>query len=234
MRHTFRLALLFFVLVAIGCASVARPPAQQGAPISANEACGVWTLTDDENCAFDVRLSASGGAVSNWSKGSVGARGEHGHWSLVDGAIVIDYTDGWRDVVFRTERGGLRKKSYAPDMPRDGPPRTESNAVRTSAELAGWVGVYEVAAAGSRTASAHFVALQSTGLAWNTADDERIGSWWIAGEAVRVRWANGWLDEWRASANGWTVRSWTPAARFDAIGNPSVPAAHAAAATRAE
>ena len=234
MSRIFRLAAFFFLAVAIGCASAGPKPADRGMPLSAEDAAGVWTLADDENAAFDVRLSPMGTAVSNWSKGSVGARGEHGRWTIVDGAIVIDYDDGWRDIVFRNASGSLRKKSYSPDMPRDGPPRDESIALRTVKEMVPWVGVYEVAAVGSRTGAAYFVAIQSTGLAWNTADTTVIGSCWVAGDALRVRWANGWLDEFRATAGGFEVRSWRSSAAFDAIGNPSEPAAHAAKAVRSE
>ena len=234
MRRILRLAAFFFFAVAIGCSSATAKHGDRGAPLSAEDAAGVWTLSDDENAAFDVRLSAKGTAVSNWSKGSVGARGEHGHWAIVDGAIVIDYDDGWRDIVFRNARGSLRKKSYSPDMPRDGPPRDETIALRTLKETAPWVGVYEVAAAGSRTGATHFIAIQSTGLAWNTADDVRVGAWWMAGEAMRIRWANGWLDEFRAAADGYEVRSWRSAAAFDAVGNPSEPPAYAAKAMRSE
>ena len=38
--------------------------------------------------------AASGSAVSNWSKGKVGARGEHGRWAIADGALVIEQTFG--------------------------------------------------------------------------------------------------------------------------------------------
>ena len=234
MLQIFRLAVLFFVAVAFGCASVVPTRAPQGAPMTAEEAVGAWTLTDDENGAFDVRVSAGGSAVSNWSKGNAGARGEHGRWTVAGGSLVIDYDDGWRDIVFRSEGGALRKKSYAPDMPRDGAPRSESVAVRAAGGLAEWVGVYEIAAAGSRSGAASFVAIQSTGLAWNTADAEHVGSWWIAGEALRIRWANGWVDEFRRGAGGFDVRSWRPCAAFDALGTPGEPAAHAARATRLE
>lgn len=234
MRQIFRLSAMFFALVAIGCASAAPTRMPQGAAIAAADAVGVWTLTDDENAAFDVRLSAGGSAVSNWSKGNAGARGEHGRWAIVDGAIVIDYDDGWRDIVFRSEGGALRKKSYAPEMPREGPARSESVAVRAADMLAAWVGVYEVAAAGSRAGTAAFVAIQSTGLAWNTADPEHIGSWWMAGDALRVRWANGWIDEFRQGALGFELRSWRPVATFDALRTPGEPAAYTARATRVE
>ncbi len=50
-----------------------------GAPIATADAAGSWTLVDDENVTFDVVLTPDGGAVSNWSKGPHGARGEWTH-----------------------------------------------------------------------------------------------------------------------------------------------------------
>lgn len=235
MRRIFRLAAFFFLAVAIGCTTAGPKPAGPGMPLDAEDAVGVWTLADDENAAFDVRLSPKGSAVSNWSKGSVGARGEQGKWTIVDGAIVIDYDDGWRDVVFRNASGSFRKRSYSPDMPRDGPARAESSAIRAAKPLSDWVGVYEVAATGSRTGAGFFIAIQSTGLAWNTADAGHMGSWWLAGDALRIRWANGCLDEFRpAAAGAFDVRTWRGSSPFDAIGNPGEPAAHAAKALRSE
>lgn len=200
----------------------------------ADEAIGPWTLTDDENCAFDVRLSRKGDAVSNWSKGNTSARGERGRWEIVDGRIVIDYDDGWRDIVFRGEDGAFRKMSYAPGMPHDGPSRGESGAIRTPKSVSDWVGVYQVPVAESRMGREFFVAIQSTHLAWKSIDDVRVGSWWISGDALRVRWANGWLDELRYIGPGYQVRSWRPATAFDAAGNPSEPPTNIGGARRAE
>ena len=55
-----------------------------------------------------------------------------------------------------------------------------------------------------------------------------------AGDALRIRWANGWLDELRYIGPGYQVRSWRPATVFDAAGNPAEPPTNTGGARRAE
>jgi len=232
MRHLARIAAVFFVLVSIGCAGGAATAA--GRPISRADAAGAWTLADDENCTFDVRLSQAGTAVSNWSKGASSARGESGRWQVEDGRIVIDYTDGWRDVIIGDSLGGFRKESFGPKAPRNGPPTNAGLALRTPAAFVPWVGVFEVPLAESRFGREFHVAIQSNHLAWKSTDDVRVGSWWIAGDALRIRWANGWLDELRPIGPTFQVRSWKPGAPQDAGGNPTDPPSNTGSARRLE
>jgi len=241
MRPLFRLASMFFVLVAIGC-SAAQP--QRGPAITPNEAIGVWSLVDDENTTFDVRLAAGGAADagpdgvvggrarSNWSKGPLGAEGEAGRWQLDGDRIVIDYTDGWRDVIIRAPGGRFRKESFAPRAPRDAAPSNSGQAVRTPEAFARWVGVYEVPVAESRHGRSFHVSIQSSHAAWKSIDDLRVGSWWIVEGALRIRWANGWLDELRPVGTGFQVRSWKPGTTIDAVGNPSEPPTNTGGAFR--
>ncbi len=216
MRQLLRLACAFFVLIAIGCASVQ----QQGAAIKREESIGAWTLTDDENVTFDVQLSHKGTAVSNWSKGPQGAQGEVGRWEATGNRIDIDYTDGWRDSIIREPSGKYRKESFGPRADRNGPPTNIGQAVRTSGAMTAWIGVFEVPVAETRRGNSFYVAIQSSHTAWKSIDDLRVGSWWIAGEALRIRWANGWLDELKPVNGGIQVRSWKPGTTLDGAGNP--------------
>jgi len=232
MRQLARLSAMFFVLVAIGCAGARGPSV--GRAIEPAEAIGSWSLADDENATFDVRLSARGTAVSNWSKGPASAEGEQGSWRIVDGRIVIDYTDGWRDVIVADTQGRFRKESFAPKAPRDGAPTNATLAVRTPAAFVPWVGVFEVPVAESRFGREFHVAIQSNHLAWKSLDEVRVGSWWIAGDALRIRWANGWLDEMRPLGPTFQVRSWKPGTPLDAAGNPSGEPTNTGSARRVE
>lgn len=228
MMRIMRLSSLFFVLVAIGCASTGRPPAQAPAvatdlpTISAADAVGVWSLADDENCTFDVRLSVAGTAVSNWSKGPTGAAGEQGGWVVAGDRIVIDYTDGWRDSIIRTAEGSYRKESFGPGAPRDGVPTNRGLAVRTPAAAAAWVGVYrdgDSSAPGSLS-----IAIQSTGLAHKSEGRLRTGAWWIEDGAMRIRWADGCSEHWSAEGQGgdgrFARRVWSARSTLDAQGSP--------------
>jgi len=232
MRQLARLAAMFFVLVSIGCAGARG--GSSGRAIDASEAVGSWTLADDENATFDVRLSARGTATSNWSKGPASARGEEGSWRIVDGRIVIDYTDGWRDSIVAEPNGKFRKESFAPNAPRDGAPTNATLAVRTPAAFVPWVGVFEVPVAESRFGREFHVAIQSNHLAWKSLDEVRVGSWWIAGDALRIRWANGWLDEMRPLGPTFQVRSWKPGTPLDAAGNPTAEPTNTGSARRVE
>lgn len=191
-----------------------------GAPIAAADAAGAWTLVDDENVTFDVVLAADGGAVSNWSKGPHGALGESGHWVIAGGRIVIDYIDGWRDVILHKPTGELAKRSWGPGVARDGPPTNFGQAIRTAASYAAWIGVYELPMAQSTTGQKFAVAIQSSHVAWKTIDDVKVGCWWIADNRLRIRWANGWCDELHTVGAEIEVRSWKPGTAADANGSP--------------
>ena len=228
MMRIMRLSSLFFVLVAIGCASIGRPPApapatEAGLPaISAAEAAGVWSLADDENCTFEVRLSVAGTAVSNWSKGPTGAAGEQGSWAVAGDRIVIDYTDGWRDAIIRTAEGSYRKESFGPGAPRDGVPTNRGLAVRTPAAAAAWVGVYRQGDA--QASDAVHVAIQSTGIAHKSEGRLRTGAWWIEDGAMRIRWADGCTERWSAEGQEgdgrFARRVWSARSTLDAQGSP--------------
>ena len=230
------------------CAPTARTqPAADGAvakqtirqtpprPIAPEEAVDSWTLTDSENTTFDVRLSPGGKAISNWSKGPNGARGESGRWTIASGDIVIEYDDGWCDRIVGRADGTFGKISFAPGEPRDGVATNFGQAVRTPAAFAQWIGVYELPQAESRLGRPFFVAIQSSHAAWKSIDDVRVGSWWVSGSGwLRIRWANGWFDEFRPVFTGYEVRSWKPGTEIDAKGDPVGPATNVGKARRLE
>ena len=214
------------ILVASACSSMPSGTTAAGhgvGPFTAPEVPGTWSLVDDENVTFDVVLSAKGSAVSNWSKGQQGARGEEGTWTLRDGRIDIDYTDGWHDSISRDETGWLTKTSYAPGMPRNGTPSNHGQAVRTPAAQAPWVGLYEMQSQESAGKSTFRIAVQSPHVAWKTIGTPVMGSWWVDGDRLRIRWADGWLEELRADGDHWASRVWQAGSKQDAAGSPIVP-----------
>lgn len=218
MRRIFQLAALFFLAISVGCAAQQATP--RAAAFKPEDVVGAWTLADDENCTFDVRLSPKSTAISNWSKGNLSAQGESGRWRIEGDRVVIDYDDGWRDTIVSSAPGRFRKESFAPNAPRDGAPTNATLALRTPAAFARWVGVYEMPVAESKSGRGFFVSIQSNHLAWKSIDEVRVGSWWIVGDALRIRWANGWLDEIQPLNGGYRVRSWKPGTTLDSAGNP--------------
>ena len=177
MHTPLRATVLACSFIMVSCGSV--PASDRSAPASgafaAAEVPGTWSLTDDENVTFDVVLSAEGTAVSNWSKGPQGAQGEEGRWSLKDGCIEIDYTDGWHDAIIRDHRGWLVKQSYAPGASRSGPPTNHGQAVRTPEVLARWVGLYETQSQESAGKQTFRIAIQSSHVAWKTIGTPKMG-----------------------------------------------------------
>lgn len=218
------------------------------------DAVGVWSLTDDENVTFDVRLATDGRASSNWSKGPAGAAGEAGRWSIEGRRIVVDYADGWRDAIIAIDDGRFAKESFAPSADRNGPPTNRGQAARTPPELAAWVGVYagEVRAVGSGGSDAArpervTFALQSSQVAWRSGSEPRLGCWWKAGDGVAIRWADGSiLDLHRddsslrpedhampREAGAFSLRGWTRDAALGPEGAPpSAPPARRGGAQR--
>jgi len=193
LQHAVLLACLACIPCLVGCGG-GRTLHQGPRALAATDAIGVWSLTDDENATFDVRLTGDGRASSNWSKGPTGAAGETGRW-VVDGhRIVVDYTDGWRDVIVSTRDGRFQKESFSPSADRKGLPTNRGQSVRTSAEFAPWVGTYLVGG------SAH-LAIQSSQAAWRTGSTPAVGCWWMGDGGLWVRWADGSLESLRANAS---------------------------------
>jgi len=169
---------------------------------------GVWSLSDEQNDAFDVVLGEDGSARSNWAKGANGAEGEGGRWRLYGQGVRIDYDDGWTDII-RVAAAGFEQVSYSPETPLTGPWSNHGKAVRLEGPSAEWVGVYRLGiATDGKTFS---VALQSDGQAFKTVDEDRRGLWSLHGNAVKIHWIDGWYDELHRDANGkLEQRSWKP------------------------
>jgi len=222
MHTPLRVTVLACSFIPASCGAL--PASERSAPangaFTAAEVPGTWSLTDDENVTFDVVLSAEGSAVSNWSKGPQGAKGEEGRWALKDGCIEIDYTDGWHDAIIRDHRGWLVKQSYAPGASRSGPPTNHGQAVRTPEALARWVGLYETQSQESAGKQTFRIAIQSSHVAWKTIGTPKMGSWWAVGDRLHIRWADGWIDELHADGNAWASRTWQAGTALDATGTP--------------
>lgn len=169
---------------------------------------GAWSLSDEQNDAFDVVLHADGSARSNWAKGANGAEGEGGRWRLYGQGVRIDYDDGWTDII-RVAAAGFEQVSYSPGTPLTGPWSNHGKAVRGEGALAKWVGVYRL---GSATDGKTFsVALQSDGQAFRTRGADKRGLWSIKDDAAQIHWVDGGYDEFHRRADGTLEeRCWKP------------------------
>ena len=168
---------------------------------------GTWSLTDEQNDLFNVTLFPDGAARSNWTKGSRGAEGEGGRWTLYGNGVRIDYDDGWIDVV-RLGARGFEQVSYAPDTPIAGPWDNGGKAVRVEGDLAEFTGVFRLVNVDDGKPFA--VSLQSNGQAFKTINDEKRGLWRIRDGAAEIEWLNGWVDVIRRVEGGFEKLAWHP------------------------
>ncbi len=218
---TLLLALLTASAAAQDPAGLASPPASRGViaeaalttmprggeDVRAAMFLGTWALTDEQNDLFNITLFEGGAARSNWVKGSRGAEGESGRWSLFGNGVRIDYDDGWIDVV-RLGAQGFEQASYSPETSISGPWTNGGKAVRVEGDLAEFTGVFRLVNVDDGKPFA--VSLQSNGQAFKTINDEKRGLWRIRDGAAEIEWLNGWVDVIRRVEGGFEKLAWHP------------------------
>lgn len=87
-------------------------------------AAGVWKVGHGDGTELRLTLHPDGRAESDWE-------GQHGRWHWRADRLVVEYTDGWADVIFATP-DGYEKVSYKPGADRTGPPSNRTSAVHIS------------------------------------------------------------------------------------------------------
>ena len=189
--------LVFIVVSAIGifCGACASPHPTSGTiatEITRDVAEGTWALTDGENCLFDVNLLNDGVAISNWCKGTDGAKGEHGTWKIEDGVLVMNWTDGWLDVI-QLGHIGFEKYSYAPRVNRQGPPSSFGQAVKVLNYSTQWAGVWKTRSADpAYNNQSFYICLQSNGAAMKSIDAINTGWWQKQQDGIAIYFSDGW------------------------------------------
>ncbi len=199
-------------------ANASGSPSMNATPVDAGQWLGVWALTDQRNSTFNVRLSEGGSAISTWSGGPAGVIGERGAWSVRDGMLAIEWTNGWIDEL-RPGRYGIDHEAWGPGDRRDAQPRTYGKAVRLRDASSEYLGVWQMRGVLPGDPQSVAVALQSDGMAFKGVGELRYGCWAPMQRGARITWANGWYDELSREVDGWVVRTWTPTA--DRAGAPS-------------
>lgn len=209
-------------IVAGGCGCATQAPIVGGSPIvpiTPQVAAGTWTMTDERNETFNAILRPDGSATSTWSRGTDGARGEQGGWSVRDGRLVMKWTDGWTDIV-QLGRFGYEKLSFGPrDVERDFP-ECFGQAVKLLDESARWVGVWRTSSVGDRTRGEDmFVCLSSDGKAMKSIDAINTGCWQMQPDGAAIYWSDGWFTLLARTGDQAIGRSWAPG--MDRDGAPS-------------
>ena len=212
-----RLLPLFALLLA-GCQKPppADPPAAQDpaakpqhAPTDSKKSAakmsgvGTWAVADDQGRPFDILVFPDGQAVSNWTRGPSGARGERGFWRLDGIRLLVFFQDGWTDEI--SESGaGFKHRGFEPGTGMDGAPKNESAARKLEGD--GFTGVWCLNK--EPDGSYLYVALQSSGRAFSTVGGGTEGTWEKTKDGALCKWPDGWNDLISATKDGFQKRSW--------------------------
>ena len=214
----FAAFLLLFAVFATGCSKPVPPappteqrpsakaeatPAPSKIPVVRISYAGTWAVTDDQGQVFDIAVFPNGQAVSNWTKGPAGARGERGFWRVENNRLLVFFQDGWTDVISGAD-GLFEHQGFEPGTALDGAPKNQSVAKRL--EGSGFVGVWCLNK--EPDGSYLYVALQSSGRAFSTIGGGTEGTWEATKDGALCKWPDGWNDLIFASQSGFQKRSW--------------------------
>lgn len=217
------IAALLLTLVLVGCPAKVQPPSPSATPppsatpapaapvTAAVETAfeGVWATKDDAGDPFDMIIFPNGQAVTNWSKGLDGAKGERGFWRKENGKLIAIYEDGWTDVL-EPSADGFVHKGFSPGTQIGGPPTNSAKAEKVTSSAATYAGVWRLNREPGGTFQ--YVALFSGGRALSTVNGGTEGSWEITEKGVLCTWPkDGWVDLIAHGPEGWQKRSWVGA-----------------------
>ncbi len=181
------------------------PPIAIAAPAAgASEFLGSWSTIDEQGQLFDVLIFPNGQAVTTWTKGRSGARGELGFWRMENNRLLIFLEDGWTDSLEKTADGVVHH-GYPPGSSLDRPPATTEPAKRVAQNLAGIVGIWRLNK--EPDSGYQYLALQSSGRAFSSVNGGTEGAWKQKGKTVECTWPDGWVDILEATPEGFQKRS---------------------------
>jgi hypothetical protein len=166
---------------------------------------GLWTAADAQGQAFDIVIFPNGQAVTTWTKGAEGARGERGYWRREERGITVVYSDGSTDVIEREENGFLHRR-YSAGSPLDSQPLAQGEARKGEGNDSALVGVWRL---NKEPDGSHlYIALQSGGRAVSTINGGTEGKWRVNEKGALCEWPDGWVDQIERGNAGWQKRSW--------------------------
>jgi hypothetical protein len=166
---------------------------------------GIWTTADAQGQAFDIVIFPNGQAVTNWTKGTEGARGERGFWRQDQQRLTAVYSNGSTDII-APDGSGFRHQRYSAGSPLDSQPTAQTEAERVEGRQFALVGVWRL---NKEPDGSHlYIALQSTGRAISTINGGTEGKWTANERGALCEWPDGWVDQIERGTAGWQKRSW--------------------------
>lgn len=178
------------------------PMPTDGTPISYE---GPWTVADAQGQAYDMVIFPNGQAVTTWTKGTEGARGERGYWRQDERGVTVVYSDGSTDVI-EHGKNGFQHRRYSAGSPLDSQPLAQGEARRCEGNHTALVGVWRL---NKEPDGSHlYIALQSGGRAVSTINGGTEGKWKVNENGALCEWPDGWVDQIERGNAGWQKRSW--------------------------
>ena len=184
----------------------AAKPVASASPAKASttiSGVGTWAVADDQGRPFDIVVFPDGQAVSNWTRGPSGARGERGFWRLDGSRLLVFFQDGWTDEISKSG-AGFKHRGFEPGTGLAGAPKNESAARKLEGD--GFTGVWCLNK--EPDGSYLYVALQSSGRAFSTVGGGTEGAWEKTKDGALCKWPDGWNDLISAAKDGFQKRSW--------------------------
>jgi hypothetical protein len=197
---------------AAGATSVTQPEAASAIPHASPEAArtkisyeGIWTTADAQGQAFDIVIFPNGQAVTNWAKGTEGARGERGYWRQDQQRLTAAYSDGSTDII-APDGSRFRHQRFSAGSPLDSQPAAQTEAKRAEGDQSALIGVWRL---NKEPDGSHlYIALQSNGRAICTINGGTEGKWTANERGALCEWPDGWVDQIERGTAGWQKRSW--------------------------
>ncbi len=166
---------------------------------------GIWTTADAQGQAFDIVIFPNGQAVTNWAKGTEGARGERGYWRQDQQRLTAVYSDGSTDII-APDGSRFRHQRFSAGSPLDSQPAAQTEAKRAEGGQSALVGVWRL---NKEPDGSHlYIALQSNGRAISTINGGTEGKWTANERGALCEWPDGWVDQIERGTAGWQKRSW--------------------------
>lgn len=166
---------------------------------------GPWSTTDDQGRPFDIVLYPNNQAVSTWTYGPAGAKGERGLWRKQGSEIIIFFSDGWTDIMdFSGETPTHR--GYEPGRPLSQPPTNQAAIKPAEGPGREFVGVWRLNK--EPDGNYLYLTLLSDGRALSTINGGTEGKWEMVDGAAKCTWPDGWIDVIERVEGSWRKKSW--------------------------
>ncbi len=199
------MTLLACVVVALftltGCSGNKVPDS-----VAAHDALGVWAAVDHDGDLFDIVVYPNGTAVTNWSKGPDGAKGQLGKWTATAEGIEIKFPDGWRDV-FKRSGTGFMQEGYGPGT-KNALPMNTCRVIRVTEPRARFVGVWETPE--RETGKTLYIAVFSDGTAKKSLPANAKGLWSVQYGNAWFNWEDGWNNRIVRTETKYVDQVWRP------------------------